>query len=167
MPVADTRWDEYYKPLDHKASTPLRYILNNKSLKRAYYLMIFGLLIYILFEGKRKQRIILGYKTIKKHKPGIYRERLAGFTFRKARIKALPKKRIRYLFDYIRTNFKVNATDMQGEFYESLSAKTLISIGELKELFTYIISVKNQPILDSLTLLKLNTMIEDFYKKTN
>ncbi len=166
LPIADTRWDENYKMIERKASTPLRYILNNSALKRAYYLMIFALFIYILFEGKRKQRVIPVIKPLQ-NTSLEFTETIGRLYFQKGTNKGIAEKRIKYLYDYIRTKFKVNANDAEGEFYNSLSAKTLISITDLKELFAFIVRVQHQPEIDSPTLLQLNTLIEDFYKKTN
>ncbi len=166
LPIADTHWDEYYKMTKHKASTPLRYILGNDSLKRAYYLMLLGIFIYMLFEAKRKQRIIPVITPLK-NTSLEFTETIGRLYFEKGTNKGIAEKRIRFLFDYIRTNFKLNVLDHDGEFYSSLSAKTLISIDELKELFTFILGIQNQMVLDNATLLKLNTLIEDFYKKTH
>lgn len=40
------------------SESPLQYILSEKSLKTAYYLLIIGVLVYIIFNSKRRQRII-------------------------------------------------------------------------------------------------------------
>jgi len=39
-------------------TSPMHVFLNNKALKWAYYLALIGALIYVVFEGKRKQRAI-------------------------------------------------------------------------------------------------------------
>lgn len=166
LPVADTRWDEHYKMVTHKPETPLRYILSNDSLKRAYYLMLLGLFIYIIFEAKRTQRIIPVVNPLQ-NTSLEFTETMGRLYFVKGTNKGIAEKRVRFLYDYIRSNYKINITEPDGDFYSALSAKTLISINELKELFTFILGVQREPLLDSLTLLKLNTLIEDFYKKTN
>ncbi len=51
-------WDEYYKPGNELSGSPLRVILNDPWLKWAFYLGVFTMLVYILFEMKRRQRII-------------------------------------------------------------------------------------------------------------
>jgi len=38
--------------------TPLKYILSQESLKWAYYILIVSIIVYIIFQGKRKQRVI-------------------------------------------------------------------------------------------------------------
>lgn len=43
---------------NHHAQTTLRYILSNESLRWAWYLLLASVIVYIVFESKRKQRII-------------------------------------------------------------------------------------------------------------
>ena len=38
--------------------SPIQFILENKSLKRAYYLLLAAALLFVIFRGKRKQKII-------------------------------------------------------------------------------------------------------------
>jgi hypothetical protein len=38
--------------------SPMRFILNNPPLRYAWYLLLLGLLIFVLFNAKRKQRIV-------------------------------------------------------------------------------------------------------------
>lgn len=40
------------------SENPLEFIMSQPALKAAYYLMIFGVLLYVFFGGKRKQKII-------------------------------------------------------------------------------------------------------------
>lgn len=41
-----------------ESESPLQYILSEKSLRTAYYLLIAGILLYLIFNSKRRQRII-------------------------------------------------------------------------------------------------------------
>ena len=46
-------WDEYYSQGSSDADTPMRIFLNNPTLQWAYFIAIFSLLIFVLFEIKR------------------------------------------------------------------------------------------------------------------
>lgn len=50
--------DGYYKSGKKLYISPLRVLLGSEELKWAYYIMLIGVLIYVIFEGKRKQRAI-------------------------------------------------------------------------------------------------------------
>ena len=56
LPDQHLVWDAYYKPGRTDVQTPLRYILNTQFLGVGYYLLIAGILMYILLQGKRRQR---------------------------------------------------------------------------------------------------------------
>ncbi|MGB7843203.1 MAG: DUF4350 domain-containing protein, partial [Salinimicrobium sp.] len=58
-------WDQYYKTGKAYYTSPLFVLLNNRKLKWAYYFLIFGSLLFIIFEGKRKQRSIPVTKPLK------------------------------------------------------------------------------------------------------
>src|SRR5690606_2354791 len=51
-------WDEYKKDGGKFQTSPLYILLGNKNLKWAYYFTLLGVLLFIIFEGKRKQRAI-------------------------------------------------------------------------------------------------------------
>src|SRR5690606_11360340 len=51
-------WDNYYKSGKHIDISPLRVLLDNKYFKWAYYFVLLGCLLFIIFEGRRKQRSI-------------------------------------------------------------------------------------------------------------
>ena len=47
-----------YSSLNGPNTSPLQYILSEPSLKWAYYLFLFSTIAYLIFRGKRKQRVI-------------------------------------------------------------------------------------------------------------
>ena len=58
LPVRDVAWTEYYHVGRMEASTPLRFVLTREPLRWAYYITILSVLLFMLFEMKRRQRII-------------------------------------------------------------------------------------------------------------
>ncbi|MCB0464220.1 MAG: DUF4350 domain-containing protein, partial [Aequorivita sp.] len=51
-------WDEYLKSGRKVVESPMRFVLGQAPLTWAYYVLIGGLLIFVLFKGKREQRIV-------------------------------------------------------------------------------------------------------------
>ena len=58
LPKQQIIWDNNYKSGRKVITSPLRYILQNTALKWAFYISMFGLILFIIFRGKRVQRII-------------------------------------------------------------------------------------------------------------
>ncbi|HXP49053.1 MAG TPA: DUF4350 domain-containing protein [Bacteroidia bacterium] len=165
LPVADTYWDEYYKPGDKTSGTPIGFILGNNSLKAAYYVMILGLLLYILFEGKRKQRII-PIITPLKNTSLEFVETIGRLYYQKGTRSGIAHKKIIFFLDFIRTRYNIATNVFNESFYTALASKTLIPADELQSLFTFITQVQAAPAIDEVSLMKLNNQIENFYRKT-
>ncbi|HSY76406.1 MAG TPA: DUF4350 domain-containing protein [Bacteroidia bacterium] len=165
LPVADTYWDEYYKPGSHIESSPLRFILGNESLKAAYIVMIFSLLFYIVFETKRKQRIIPVITPLKNTSLEFV-ETIGRLYYQKGTRSGIAHKKIVFFLDYIRTRYNIATNIFNDAFYSSLASKTLIPAEELQNLFTFISQVQAANTIDEIALMQLNNQIETFYRKT-
>jgi len=166
LPIADVYWDEYYKPEGMKISaTPLEFVLGNPTLKYAYYVMMFAILLYVIFEGKRKQRII-PIITPLKNTSLEFVETIGRLYFQKGTRSGIAHKKITFLLDYIRTRYHINTNAFSDTFYQSLSGKTLIPLEDITNLFNYIAKVQAAPAIDEITLMTLNDQIENFYRKT-
>jgi hypothetical protein len=165
LPVADTYWDEYYKPYGHTSSTPISFILENISLKYAYFLLMFALLLYVIFEGKRKQRTIPVIVPMKNTSLEFV-ETIGRLYYQKGTTIGIAHKKILFFLDYVRTRYNVTTTIFSDQFYASLSSKTQIPVEELQKLFTFISNVQASNKIEELTLISLNNQIENFYRKT-
>lgn len=164
LPVADTWWDEYYKAGKQEVSTPLRFILNTEALRWAYFILLLGLIIYIVFEGKRKQRIIPVLKPLNNTSLEFV-ETVGRLYFQKGLNSEIAKKKIKFLMNYIQSELNIRTGKFDDAFYQSLSQKTQINSMELEKLFTFIEEVQAKRDINATALLTLNNLIEDFYKK--
>jgi hypothetical protein len=165
LPVANTWWDEYYKINNSEADTPLRYILSNAALERAYYLLIFGIILYIVFEGKRKQRIVPIIQPLQNTSLEFI-ETIGLLYYQKGTNTGIAKKKIQFFFDYLRSTFNLQVKVEDSRYYKSLAHMTGRTEEEIKDMFAFILKVNSNESTDEKTLLKLNDIIEDFYQKT-
>ena len=166
LPIADTYWDEYYKPGgDKTATTPLQFLLTNPALKFAYYTLIFAVLLYVIFEGKRKQRIIPVITPLK-NTSIEFTETIGRLHFQKRAYNTVAQKKIAFFLDYIRSHYNVSTSDFNDMLYNSLAAKTLLPVEDIRNLFRYIARVQAAPATDEAMLMTLNEQIENFYNKT-
>ncbi|NNF59012.1 MAG: DUF4350 domain-containing protein, partial [Rhodothermaceae bacterium] len=56
LPSQPVYWDAYYKPFREAAQTPLRVVLRAPALTWAYGLILLGVVLFLLFRGRRWQR---------------------------------------------------------------------------------------------------------------
>ncbi|WBL21033.1 DUF4350 domain-containing protein [Zunongwangia sp. HRR-M8] len=136
-------WDNYYKTGKAQPTSLLYIIMQNKPLKWAYYLMIIASLLFIIFEGKRKQRAIPVVKPLK-NQSYEYTQTIADLYLEKKQVDELTKKRIQHFKEYIRTEMKLDPDKKGDEFYPILADKTGNSIDFIKELFENIEAVERK-----------------------
>ena len=89
-------WDEYYKTGKSKITSPMHFLLSNPSLKWSYYLVLIGVLFFVVFEGKRKQRYIPIITPLKNQTLAFTRT-IANMYYEKSEHKNIAEHKISYL----------------------------------------------------------------------
>ncbi|MFN4763372.1 DUF4350 domain-containing protein [Gillisia sp. Q332] len=158
-------WDSYYKSGKAYASSPLYILLGNKALKWAYYLAIAGCILFIIFEGKRKQRAIPVVAPLK-NQTYEYSKTIANLYLEQKEFKALAQKQIKHFYDYIRTRYRIDTSVESDHFYSELAIKSEHSQTETANLFEKFRELSNKIQLTKQELQDLNTMIQS-YKNSN
>lgn len=156
-------WDTYYKTGKTKITSPIYYLLNSKYLKWAYYITLIGILFFIIFEGKRKQRSIPIILPLKNQTIAFTRT-IANMYFEKQEHKNIAEHKISYLLEFIRTKLHIPTTTIDTTFYKYVASRSGNSYESVAKLFQFCeqIHLKNQITSDE--LVKLNKMIEKFKK---
>ncbi|MCG9972717.1 DUF4350 domain-containing protein [Christiangramia crocea] len=157
-------WDAYYKSGKSFFTSPLYIFMNNRSLKWSYYFVIIAAILFILFEGKRKQRAIPVVSPLK-NKSFEYTETLSQLYLEKKKFHELGLKKIALFMEYIRTNLRLDTSNLDEEFYKSLSAKTENSIENTRTLFERIINFQNNHENDKDEFFELSKSINSFKNK--
>ncbi|MCF6295104.1 MAG: DUF4350 domain-containing protein [Flavobacteriaceae bacterium] len=157
--------DNHHKSGKKFFTSPLHILLNTKELKWAYYLMLIGVFIYVIFEGKRKQRAI---PIVKPHKNQTvaFTRTIANMYFEKGKHREIAQHKIQYFLDYIRTHLHLNTTAFDDEFFKHLSARSNNTIEDTKALFKIIKYISDKTRITNNELEKLNALIET-YKSNN
>lgn len=166
LPVQKTIWDEYYKLGRREAGSPLRYILSRKELSWAYFLILFTVILFVLFRGKRYQKIIPKFETPKNTSLEFIKtvSRLASY---KGNHLKMAQKRINLLNIYLRSRLNINPDYTNPELPKKLSNVSGFSIEQSQSLVRALnrIQKQNNP-LSVQELVSLNKIIDTFYKKT-
>ena len=143
--------------------SPFKFIVSQPALKWAYFITLSGLLIYLIFEGKRRQRII-PIMEVPKNTSLQFVETIGSLYYNQKDHKAIAEKKIMHLFAHIRTKFYLKTIEIDQEFKSDLSNKSGISLREINDLFDYISFVQNNDYTTENQLITLNERIENFYK---
>ena len=99
-------WDNYYKTGRRFDISPLKILLSTKTLKWAYYFVLIGVLLFVIFEGKRKQRPlpIIPKLTNKTYE---YTQTIASIYLDKKDNREIATKMIAGFLEYIRLKLRV------------------------------------------------------------
>lgn len=159
-------WDEYYKTGKTKITSPMHFLLNNPSLKWAYYVVLLGLLFFILFEGKRKQRYIPIITPLRNQTLAFTRT-IANMYYEKSEHKNIAEHKISYLLDFIRMKLRIPTNKIDTTFYKYVASRSGNSIEDIEKMFDYCDQIHLKNTVTKEELLKLNTLIEDFKNSIN
>jgi len=155
--------DNHYKSGKSFYTSPMYIFLNTKEFKWAYYVALIGVLLYVVFEGKRKQRAIPVVVPLKNQTLAFTRT-IADMYFEKGEQKSITDHKIDYFLEYIRSHFHMGTLKQDDEFFRNLASRSNHSFDEIKELFSFMEKLKIRSVITNNDLKKLNTLIEKFKK---
>jgi len=158
--------DNHYKSGKSVYTSPMYVFLNTKEFKWAYYLALIGVVIYVFFEGKRKQRAIPVITPLKNQTLAFTRT-IADMYFLKGEQKQIAEHKIAHFLEHIRSGFYMNTLKKDDEFFTNLASRSSHRIEEIKKLFSLIAQVEAKNNLTDAELQKLNSAIENFKKKSH
>ncbi|MFH6604906.1 DUF4350 domain-containing protein [Maribacter algicola] len=156
--------DNYYKSGKARYTSPMHIFLNTKEFKWAYYIALIGALLYVVFEGKRKQRAIPVVLPLKNQTLAFTRT-IADMYFEKGEAQAISEHKIAYFMEYIRSHLYMGTEEPNDEFYRNLASRSNQTVDDVKALFKLMERIKKSDSLADSELLKLNTLIENFKQK--
>ena len=156
--------DANYKSGKSVYTSPMHIFLNTKELKWAYYLVLIGAVIYIIFEGKRKQRAIAVVPPLKNQTLAFTRT-IADMYYEKGEAKPIAEHKITNFLEYIRSRFYLGTVQREDEFYTNLASRSSHSVEEIENLFGFIEKLRNQETISNDELKALNESIEKFKKR--
>ncbi|HET8810868.1 MAG TPA: DUF4350 domain-containing protein [Flavobacteriaceae bacterium] len=154
-------WDAHYKIGGVFQTSPLYILLGNKYLKWAYYFVLIAAVLFVLFEGKRKQKSIEIVPPLQ-NKTHDFTRTIAGMYLENNDHKAIAEKQIQLFLNYVRTKLRINTQEIDEEFLKNLSERSGNSEKTTRDLFSYIASIQQKQHLEKSELLKLNKSISDF-----
>lgn len=158
-------WDEYYKPGNAMSSSPIRYILNQQSLKYAYYMVMTLIVLYILIEARRKQRIIPVIKS-PENTTLAFIKTIGLLYYQRGNHKDLAIKKITYFQDHIKTRYHINVSDPSAEIITKLVNRSGVDEKMIYDLFDFINKVTLKQTINEGELMALNKKIEHFHNKS-
>ena len=163
-------WDDYYYKLRSRKNSDndfssLTEIMKNPPLKAAFILSLILLALYILFGGKRLQRIIQPLKS-NENTTVTFTETIGRLYLQKKDNKNITDKMITYFNEYIRNTYFLNSTQANNDFIVMLSRKSGVDKDKVDILYRTISATQSSDVVNDYQLLSLQQQIQHFYKSS-
>ena len=158
-------WDEYFiskKRREEKAGW-LSAFLKHKALKWALLTAMITLMLYVLSEMRRKQRVI----------PAIAKPRNDSLDFVKTigRLyhdkgdhRNLGRKMSAYFLEHVRSRYKLATSALNDEFVKNLHGKTGIKEEEIADIIQFINNIDSMAEMSDRQLAMFHKKLESFYR---
>ncbi len=163
LPMDGIVWNSFYQLGRQESLSPIRFIFSEEPLRWAYYLGLIVLIVFVLFEMKRRQRIIPIVKP-PENSTLEFTQTVGNLYYNRGDHLNLANKKITFFKEQLRAKYFVHTNVIDEEFYEELSHKSDVKLDEVKTLFQYIRAIENQNNINENELFELNQKIDSFLK---
>jgi hypothetical protein len=161
LPVRETVWDEHYKGYGPQRGE-LSIMMSQAPLRWAYYLLLTGLLIYIFFEGKRRQRVIPVVEPLQ-NTTLEFVETVGRLYYQNRDNADLAEKKIAHFYDFLLHRLHIRYREGDKTLITTLSRKAGMPEKDIQEIFTLIREATARP--HEQTVIQLSKKIDEFYKQ--
>lgn len=164
LPKQQIIWDNNYKSGRKVVTSPLRYILNNTALKWAFYISMFSLILFVIFRGKRTQRITPVINKLENATVDFTRT-IGELYYQHGDFTNIIEKKIQYFLEFVRRNYYLDTNQLNQNFIEKLAVKSSNTKEDAKALIDYLVFLKSKTNHTEQELIELNKKIEHFTKQ--
>lgn len=167
LPNRETVW--FLKEIDTDKLTtsghPLGFVFDNPPLKYAWWILLAGLILLIIFTAKRTQRII-PIILPKKNKSVEFVKSIGNLYLQEGNMSDMMKKKTQYFLHHVRSDFFINTQKLDNEFIQKLHLKTGESEEKIKTLIELIHKSNDKnTIVSQEDLMNLDKIIDNILKK--
>lgn len=158
-------WDEYYTQGRKGNESVLRVFPEHPSLRWTAYIAFFGLLVFVIYQSKRRQAVI---QVINRPvNSSVEFATVVGQVYYEQHNNSnIAQKKVTYFLEHIRTKHFIRTNLLNDDFVDLLAHKSGVSKPLLQELIHQTILVRNGHELSDSELMALNQNMEQFYKQT-
>ncbi len=166
LPEDDIYFDSYTKIRtgydgEVERESNLSWFLEQLSFRWAWYTAIIFGILFMIFNAKRRQRIIKIIKPLQNTTLAFVKT-VSNLYFEIQDHKNLIDKKITYFLEKIRTDYNLDTSSLNDEFIEKLAGKAGKKKDDVKKLIDYINFLRSKNEFFEENLIKLNRHIEAF-----
>ncbi|GAO29211.1 hypothetical protein JCM15548_11377 [Geofilum rubicundum JCM 15548] len=163
LPVANTIWDEKYKSGAPVVASQMAFVLENRSLRMAWYLFLLGVLLFMVFQGKRRQRAIPVVEAPRNSSLDFV-ETIARLYFLNQNHLNIAQKRYQFFLDFLRSKYYLDTSLPESRLIEEASRKSGVPERTLAAIFRMAANMDKVSRISHEDLHQFNRQLEFFYK---
>ena len=145
------------------SSSPARYITSKPALKWAWYFALLFLVVFIIFNAKRRQRVV----PIKKPLPNTtvdFTKTIGNLYYQEGNHQNIITKKIIYFLEKVRSDFMLDTKVLDDKFVQKLVLKSGKNKDDVEKVIRLIKQNQNSNIMPNKNdLLELNSAIEKIF----
>lgn len=147
--------------------TPLRVILSKPGFAQAWYLLLFGLVVLLVFKSRREQRPI-PVITPEPNRSKEFAQAIGNLYYESGSPGNIIQKKIEYFLFDIRTVYQLDTLHLDDDkFIKQLVAKSAVSKDVVDELLLMIKHYRSRESDSMRDVVLVNNKIEEFKQKAN
>lgn len=164
LPDRETIWFTEANKTSAESSSPLRFILSKPALKYAWWLLLGGLLLFVIFNAKRKQRIVPVIEPLS-NKSVEFVKSIGNLYLQEGDFHDMMAKKAQYFLNRVRMDLLIDTKDLDENFQHKLQLKTGKSKEKIAEATQLIINAQN-PYASVMKddLIKMNHLLDEILK---
>jgi hypothetical protein len=165
-------WNEYYLTKrgprnrnDSREPNWLSVLLRYKEFKWGFGMLLFLLILWVLLNSRRKQRMIPGHPKPRNESLDFVKTMGRLYYDRKDH-QNLSKKMSIYFLEHVRSTYKLPTHTLDDPFIEALHFKSGYSRGDLNEIVSFIQYLQSDGRVNEYQLINFHNQLESFYQNT-
>jgi hypothetical protein len=160
LPKSEIYWLTNQKLADNSEKSMLDLIFKNPALKWAWYIFLIGTLIFMIFNAKRKQRIVPIIKPLE-NTTVDFAKTIGNLYYQEGDHTTIIDKKIIYLLEKIRNEYMIDTSKLDEDFIKKLQQKSGKSHFDIERM-VYLINTHRRSPHNSIEddLININSAIE-------
>ncbi len=150
--------------LNQAKRSPLSVIFKYPALRATWLIFLYGLLLYVLFNAKRRQRIVPIIKPLK-NTTIEFTQSIGNLYLQEINATSITAKKIIYFLDKIRNRYYLDTKTLDDEFVKRLHTKSGKDIQLIKEIVYRINKFNKNKYAEQENLIYFNQLMENFWEE--
>ena len=153
--------DNYYKPYRAVNNSPTKFVLSHASLRTAYYLLLFTLLVYMVFGSRRKQRAIPVFEPLKNTSADFIRT-VSRLYFKSENHASIARKKSVYFKEFLRERYYITDISIEERDVALIHLKTGVKEPLVRRIIRKVLYFEKQARVSKEALMSFHEDIEEF-----